>query len=66
MARVRNGTVLKQIRTLFNVGTTAGLTDGQLLEQFANGVARLPNWPSRPWSNGTARWSCALPRHRSG
>ncbi|SIO60900.1 RNA polymerase sigma-70 factor, ECF subfamily [Singulisphaera sp. GP187] len=35
MALERNGTVLNNIRTLFNVGMTAGLTDGQLLEQFA-------------------------------
>jgi RNA polymerase sigma factor (sigma-70 family) len=35
VARVRNGAVLKHIRSLFNVGVTAGLTDGQLLEQFA-------------------------------
>lgn len=36
MARERNGTVLKHFRTLFNVGMTAGLTDGQLLELFAS------------------------------
>jgi RNA polymerase sigma factor (sigma-70 family) len=34
----RNGTVLRDLRTLFNVGATADLTDGQLLERFATGV----------------------------
>jgi RNA polymerase sigma-70 factor (ECF subfamily) len=32
---VENGTVLRQLRTLFNVGTIRELTDGQLLERFA-------------------------------
>jgi HlyD family secretion protein len=31
----RNGAVLGQFRTLFNVGTVGDLTDGQLLERFA-------------------------------
>lgn len=35
MARERNGIVLRHVRALFDVGTTAGVTDGQLLEQFA-------------------------------
>lgn len=30
-----DGTALRQIQTLFNVGTTRDLTDGQLLERFA-------------------------------
>jgi RNA polymerase sigma-70 factor (ECF subfamily) len=33
--RQRNGAILKDIRTLFDVGVAGGLTDGQLLEQFA-------------------------------
>ena len=32
---VKNGAVLRQLRTLFNVGTIRELTDGQLLERFA-------------------------------
>ncbi len=35
MAIRRNGAVLRQIRTLFNVGAIGELTDGQLLERFA-------------------------------
>jgi HlyD family secretion protein len=31
----KDGAVLRQLRTLFNVGTVRDLTDGQLLEQFA-------------------------------
>ena len=32
----RGGTARKDLRTLFSVGTVAGLTDGQLLERFAD------------------------------
>ena len=35
MARRSDGLVLRQLRTLFNVGTVRELTDGQLLERFA-------------------------------
>ncbi len=35
MAIGKDGAVLRQLRTLFNVGTVRDLTDGQLLEQFA-------------------------------
>ncbi len=35
MAIERNGAVLRQLRTLFSVGTVRDLTDGQLLERFA-------------------------------
>ena len=35
MGRERDGIVAKQLRSLFQVGVTAGLTDGQLLERFA-------------------------------
>ncbi len=35
MARGKNGAVVRQLRTLFNVGTIRELTDGQLLERFA-------------------------------
>jgi RNA polymerase sigma factor (sigma-70 family) len=37
MAIGRNGAVVRQLRTLFNVGTFGALTDGQLLERFAAG-----------------------------
>ena len=33
--RQRDGTVLRQLRTLYNLGTIRDLTDGQLLERFA-------------------------------
>ena len=35
MAIGKDGVVLRQLRTLFNVGTIRELTDGQLLERFA-------------------------------
>ena len=35
MAIGKDGAVLRQLRTLFNVGTVRDLTDGQLLERFA-------------------------------
>ncbi|MGP0063140.1 MAG: RNA polymerase sigma factor [Isosphaeraceae bacterium] len=35
MAIGKDGAVLRQLRTLFNVGAVRDLTDGQLLEQFA-------------------------------
>ena len=37
MAIKRDGAVLRQVSTLFNVGVIRELTDGQLLERFANG-----------------------------
>jgi HlyD family secretion protein len=39
--RRRNGAVLRQLRTLYNVGTIGGLTDGQLLEHFATSVGEV-------------------------
>ena len=44
MARLRNGAVLKHIRTLFDVGVTAGMTDGQLLEQFITRRGEASEW----------------------
>src|SRR4051794_16599832 len=35
MAKKRHGTALRHIRTLLDVGTIGGLTDGQLLERYA-------------------------------
>ena len=37
MARRSDGLVLRQVRTLFNLGVIGELTDGQLLERFATG-----------------------------
>ncbi len=37
MAVKNSGNALVQLRTLFNVGAIGGLSDGQLLEQFATG-----------------------------
>jgi len=34
VTKSRNGTILRHIHVLFNVGTVAGLTDEQLLDQF--------------------------------
>lgn len=36
MAAERRGLIQRHLRTLFDVGTVAGLTDGQLLERFAS------------------------------
>jgi hypothetical protein len=38
MARARYGTALRQIQTLFSVGTVGGMTDGQLLDRFTAGT----------------------------
>ena len=54
-----NGAMLRQLRTLYNIGTIGGLTDGQLLEHFATERAKWPSWPSRHWWSGTRRWSGA-------
>jgi HlyD family secretion protein len=35
IVRRREGAILRQLRTLYNLGTIAELTDGQLLERFA-------------------------------
>ena len=37
----RNGAVLRQLQTLFNVGTIGDLTDGQLLERFATDAGEI-------------------------
>jgi HlyD family secretion protein len=37
VTRGRNGAAIKQLRTLFHLGPTRELTDGQLLERFATG-----------------------------
>ena len=37
MAFPKNGAVVRQLRTLFDLGTIRDLTDGQLLERFATG-----------------------------
>jgi RNA polymerase sigma factor (sigma-70 family) len=38
----QNGAVPRQFRTLFNLGSIGGLTDGQLLERFATGQGEAP------------------------
>jgi HlyD family secretion protein len=37
----RNGAVLRQLQTLFNIGTIGDLTDGQLLERFATDASEI-------------------------
>ena len=59
MKILRDGTALRQLSVLFSEGVTGELTDGQLLERFATVAERRPSRPSRPWSSGTGRWSCA-------
>ena len=36
MSKRQQGSALRYVQTLFNVGTIGGLTDGQLLEEFLN------------------------------
>ena len=38
IVRRRDGAILRQLRTLYNIGTIGDLTDGQLLERFATDV----------------------------
>ncbi len=54
-----SGVVLKDIHTLFRVGTAGGLTDGQLLEQFLNQRDDAGEAAFRALLKGTRRWSCA-------
>jgi RNA polymerase sigma factor (sigma-70 family) len=35
MVKIRDGVILRKLRTLYNIGTIGDLTDGQLLERFA-------------------------------
>ena len=55
MANGNSSGFTQAIRVLFEVGTLEGLTDGQLLEQFAR--ARSPRPPSRRWWRDTDPWS---------
>ena len=59
MAKGRLGGALRDVQTLFQAGTSGGLTDGQLLEEFRDRGGEARSAPSRPWSSGTARRSCA-------
>ena len=38
IVRRRDGAIIRQLQTLYNVGTIGDLTDGQLLERFATDV----------------------------
>jgi RNA polymerase sigma-70 factor (ECF subfamily) len=53
MARVQDEAVLKQIRTLFNLGETSDLSDGRLLELFV----------SRQGAGAEAAFATLLERH---
>ena len=46
MAGVRLGAALRQIHGLFEAGTVAGLTDGQLLDRY---LPAATNRRSRRW-----------------
>ena len=52
--------VARTLGSLFHAGTTAGLTDGQLLERFATGTGERASRRSWFWSNATGR-SCCVP-----
>jgi hypothetical protein len=41
VATRKDGAVLRQLNTLFTVGTTRELTDGQLLERFSTGQGEI-------------------------
>ncbi len=41
MKTTKDGTVQKQLSTLFNIGATRELTDGQLLERFSTGPSEV-------------------------
>ena len=49
---------LRDLQTLFDTGTTAGLSDGQLLERFGGGRDAAAESAFQAWSSGTGRWSC--------
>ena len=61
MVRGEQGTALRHVQMLFEVGTIGSLTDRQLLEQFRSRARRCCRGGfRRAWSNVTARWSSAL------
>ena len=51
--------VLKDLHTLFQVGTAGGLTDGQLIERFLDRAMMAATPHFGLWWNGMRRWSCA-------
>ena len=58
MAHVATTSVVRQLGSLFEGGSAAGLSDRQLLERFVAAV-RATRPPSRRWSRGTGRWCWA-------
>ena len=60
MAHVATGSVVRQLESLFEGGSVAGLSDRQLLERFIAGGASRPARPPSPrWWPGTGRWCWA-------
>ena len=51
-----SGTIADHVKILFNVGTDAGLNDGELLTRLRTDTILRPRPPSPPSSEGTGRW----------
>ena len=51
MDRGAAGSVLREIRTLYTLGTMGGRTDAELLERFLARGETTPRMRSRPWSH---------------
>ena len=54
------GAVVKGVRTLFDAGTSTGLSDGQLLERYLRRGDDSAEAAFRAWSSVMARW-CSAP-----
>ena len=61
MSFVTTPSMVRQIGSLFDGGSVAGLTDGQLIERFNDRRDTPAKPPSPPWWRGTGPWSARLP-----
>ena len=57
IARRRDGSGVRQLQSLFNIGTIGDLTDGQLLERFATDPDEVAELAFSALSSGMRRWS---------
>ena len=51
--------VVRQLRTLFELGSSAELSDGQLLERFATERGETAELALACWWSGMDPWFCA-------
>ncbi len=59
MAHLATGSVARQLESLFDGSSVAGMTDRELLDRYTALALPLGNRPSAHWSRGTGRWCWA-------